>query len=674
MYSSCFRTGSLTLLVSIFSSCLTLVFAQKPVSLAPSVTFGKVSIDQFPQATTDSTAEAVVLYDLGNVSIDLSGNDLWLDFVHHVRIKIHKKSAYDRATVQIPTRRGINGQHEFVQEIEGYTYNLVDGQVVTDKLAKGGRFSEKASEQFWIEKFTLPNVREGSIIEYKYRVRTPFSVGYNPRTWQFQQDIPVNWSEYRITIPNYFYYKMMLGGYLALAINETKSRTVSLIHGYPNAQATDYHFAVKNAPAFREEAYMTTEDDYLSKIDFELASYSLPDAMTKNVSVSWEALDRTLLEDADFGGQIKRAGFLKETAKTLLSQHVDTLARIKAAYNFVRQQVKWNDESALWSRSIKKVLDDKKGDAADINLLLIALLREMNVDANPVILSTRPHGRINEAYALLKRFNYVVAHVSIAGKDMLLDATDTHLKPGMLPIHCLNGSGRLVHPTKARFISLEPTERDVEAHNVTFALDEEGEMTGQIAHSHGGYSAWGAYKSFVTEGKTKYLDNVRKKRTSWQIEKAEFSGTDIENGLFDATYTLTIPEACTRAGDRLYFRPMLTEAHGENPFKETNRLYPVNFGVPIDETFTATYTLPAGYQVEELPKPVSMVLPENGGRFLYSVTVVEGNRLRVLSRISLRKTVYFADEYPALRELFSQIVAKHAEQVVLKRGTVAEKK
>lgn len=663
----------LVLTVVLCASYTITTLAQKAADPAPPIKLGKISTDQFATFSTDSTAEAVVLYDFGDVSINVTGNDLWLDFIHHVRIQIRKKSAYDRAIVQIPTRRGTGSLHEFVRDIEGYTYNLANGQVTTDKLTKTGYFTEKASDQFSIEKFTLPNVREGSIIEYKYTLRTPFSVNYNPRTWRFQQDIPVNWSEYRITIPDYFYYKMLFGGYLELAVNEKQSQSVNLIPGYPGAPATAYRFVVKDAPAFRDEAYITTEDDYLSKIDFELASYSLPDIANKNVSVSWEAMDRTLLDDANFGGQIKRSGFLQETVKTLLSQHTDTLARVMAAYDFVRQNIKWNGQSSIWARTIKKVFDDKKGDAADINLMLIALLREMKIDAHPVILSTRSNGRIHEAYALLKKFNYVVAHVSIGGKDMLLDATDAYLKPGMLPLHCLNGTGRLVHPTQARFVSLAPSERDIEVNNAVFTLNEEGDVSGQLTHLHNGYSAWSARKQFATDGKAKYLESVRKKRPNWQVDKAEFTGTAPVGDAFNAEYTLTIPDACTQAGDRLYFRPLLTEAHGDNPFKEPKRSYPVDFGIPIDETFSAIYKLPAGFQVEELPKPLAIALPENGGRFTYQVTVVNGD-LQVVSRILLRKAMYFADEYPFLRELFSQIVAKHAEQVVLKRDTVADKK
>ena len=666
------------LLVTIYALfCPTAGLAQKAADPAPTIKFGKITPSQFTNPIVDSTAEAIVLYDYGDVTFDNNAGEIWMNSNYHVRIQIRKKSAYDRATIQLSARRGRTGQHEMVLDFDGYTYNLVDGNVSIDPLTRAGHFTEKASDQVWLEKYTLPNVREGSIIDYRYTVRTPFSINYNPRTWRFQQDIPVNWSEYRIAIPNYFYYKILQTGYLGLAINDQKSTTADIFPGQPTASASAYRFAMKDIPAFRDEAYITTADDYTSKIEFELASYQVPGAtglLRKDIAVGWDAMDRTLLDDANFGGQIKRAGFLRETAKSLLSQYPDTLGRVKAAYDYVRQTIKWNEQAALWSTSIKKVFEDKKGDAADINLMLIALLREMDIEANPVILSTRSHGRVNEAYALLKKFNYVVAQVSVDGKDMLLDATDPYLVPGMLPLHCLNGTGRLVHPTKPRFISLAPTDRDAEVHTGKFTLTDDGEVTGTLMHSHGGYSAWSSRKQFALDGKKKFLEGIQKKRPAWQIEKADFSGSDLKNSAFNEEYTITIPEACGRAGDRLYLRPMLTEAHGSNPFKETERLYPVDFGVSIDETFMATYKLPNGFQVEELPKTVSMVLPEEGGRFLYQATVTNENQLQVVSRILLRRPMYFAGEYGPLRELFSRIVAKHAEQVVLKRGTVAEKK
>jgi hypothetical protein len=644
-------------------------FAQKSSDASPVLPFGKITPDQFRKPVSDTTAEAIVHYELGEVKYEIRSEDVWIVLEKHVRIEIRRKSAYDRATISLPVRQG--PKDEFIANLEGNTYNLVNGMVTVDKLTKKERFTERVSDTYAIEKFTFPNVREGSIIEYKYSIRTPFSISINPKTWHFQQDIPVNWSEYRIAIPDYFYYKIILGGYINLAVNEQKKLDANL--GFNGVTATAYRFAVKNAPAFRNESYMTTDDDYLSKIDFELASYTAPNEATRSFSVSWTDLDKTLLEDPNFGGQFKRATFLRETAKTLLSQYPDTLARITAAYDYVRQHMKWDETTALWSENIRNPYDAKQGDAAAINMLLIALLREMTIDANPVILSTRPNGHIDEKYALIRKFNYVVAQVWVGGRDLLLDATDPYLAPGMLPLHCLNGTGRLVHPTQARFITLAPAERDAEAYTGKFVLNDEGGLSGTLLHSHGGYSAWSTRKAYQTEGQAKYLEGVQKKNVAWQIDKADFTGTDRKDAGFTAAYTLTVPEACSRAGDRLYLLPMFTEGHTENPFKEKERLYPVDFGVAIDETFKAAYTLPKGYEVEEMPKSLSMELPGSGGRFIYQV-LANGNEVTILSRILLRKTVFYAADYPFLRELFNQIVAKHAEQVVLKSSAAAEKK
>lgn len=642
---------------------------------SPAISFGSVLADEFVDAPADSSAEAVVLYSYGEVTFEEFDGDVWINFIKHVRTRIRKKSAFGRATIEIPIRKGSSGHDQLVKDFEGYSYNNANGSIARNPISKENHFTEKVSDKVLMEKYTLPTVREGTIIEYKYTFRSPFSVQYNPNTWWFQQNIPVRWSEYRITVPDYYYYKILQTGYLPLTVNERTNTTVDLYAGQNGASASAYRLAMKDVPAFRDEPYITNDDDYMAKIEFELASYMWRDLRKNDLSVDWASLDRTLLLDSDFGSQIKRGGFLRDVAKELTAQGTDTLSRVKAAYAFIQKNIKWNGEGGYFSlEGIKRVFDNKKGNSGGINLMLVALLREMDLDANPVILSTRSNGRISEDIALQKKFNYVVAQVSVGGKDLLLDATDPFLEAGMLPVHCLNGTGRLVHSSKSRFISLAPTERDIESMSGTFTIDEDGEVTGQFKQSRGGYNALRTRKEYATDGQAKFLNGEVKKRPSWQLEKTEFSGADVQSSTFNTNYTITVPEACGRAGDRLYLRPMLTEGIGANPFKEADRLYPVDLAYGKEQTFSATYTLPKGYQVEELPKSVSMALPENGGRFVYQLTVNADNQLQVVSRLTLRKAVYSAAEYPNLRELFSRIVAKQAEPVVLKRGAAAEKK
>ena len=67
-----------------------------------------------------------------------------------------------------------------------------------------------------------------------------------------------------------------------------------------------------------------------------------------------------------------------------------------------------------------------------------------------------------------------------------------------------------------------------------------------------------------------------------------------------------------------------------------------------------------------MPKAESILLPNNGGRFLFSC-VNENGELKITSKITLKKAIYSSEEYRFLREFYSRIVSKHAEQIVLKR-------
>lgn len=651
-------------------------FVQAQKVVAPVVKLGRANQADFAPSPlgADSTAEAEVLYDFGEVRFESGNSDIWMEFTRHRRIRILKKSALERATVQVPTYKVQGSEREYVGSVEGYTYNMNGQDLSIDKLTKAGIVTERVNDRLTLEKFSLPNVREGSVIEYKYVVRTPFAVSNNPRVWLFQDDVPVRWSEYKITIPAYFYYKIIMGGYLDLAVNQQTNTSMDLLPGQPGVPAQSYRFAVENAPAFRNEKYITTSSDYLSKIEFELASITFPNSAVRNYSVDWPAFDRSLLEADVFGGQIKRAPFLRDVAALIRAQNpTDSLARLQAAYDFVRKSIKWDDSNSYTCNSLKKVFEAKKGDAGDINLLLVGLLKELDFDVHPVILSTRTHGRISDVYPLMRQYNYVVAHVQTNGQAIMLDATDPVIRMGMLPTRCLNGQGRLIAPDgQSRFVSLAPKERDTELLTGAFTLADDGEVKGTIKHSRGGYSGWAARTLVQADGEANYLEEAKKKRPTWQVTKSEVNGgTDLNTSL-DVTHTLTIPEAYNEAADRIYLLPMLTEARTENPFKEAERRYPVDFGTAIDESYMTTFTLPEGYVVEEVPKAAALSLPDKAGRFTYQVGQT-GNQLQVISRLTLRKPVYFAEEYATLRELFALVVAKHAERIVIKRGEVAKK-
>ncbi|WP_426490536.1 DUF3857 domain-containing protein [Hymenobacter sp. 102] len=630
----------------------------------------------------DSTAPAVVLGDFGRTRFEFNDGQFKVVFERVTRLKILSKAGYEYATVEVPLYHK-GGSEEKLLGLKGFTYNLANGQVIKEKLNADAIFREETTANITTRKFTLPNVRVGSVIEYTYQVLSPFT--FNFQDWTFQRDIPVRWSEYRAAIPEYFDYKMLMQGYEPLEVQErnqastqyTISWSPTLEFGQRTSggsqvvtpQVTNHRWAMKNVPALREEPFMTTTADYVSKIDFELAGFKWPDEPYKPVADTWEKIDEELLAHENLGGQLNRAGFLKEQLTILQAQHQEPTARLAAIHHLVRSSVKHNGTNGMYaSGPVRRAFEQKTGNSADVNLLLIAALREAGFKADPLLLSTRSHGRLATNVPLISRFNYVLAHVELSdGHTMLVDATEELAPCGMLPPRCLNGMGRLLAGKNgtSRWVELKPADRILQYSQVNLVVDEKGGLSGKVHQEHAGYQALAQRERLRKLGEKKYVEELASAHENWSIPKYTFK----EQAALHRPLTLDYEFAATGAEaavGTIYLSPLHDFGTEKNPFLHENRRFPVDFGANLEETVMVNLTLPTGYELEEVPKGMVVELPEGGGRFSYMVQPGSGT-LQIVSRMSLNRTVYAAEEYAHLREFFSRMMSKQSEQLVLKK-------
>jgi hypothetical protein len=619
----------------------------------------------------DSTADAVVLYDYGNVRFsydDQKGivmtNDFW------VRIKILKESALSRASVSLPYFDGSDPvKRERISSVKAYTYNLEGNSIVTTELDRKSVKDEKGSNSYRSVLFNLPHVKKGSVIEYAYTITTPLMHRDKPATWSFQGNVPFAWSEYRITIPSFLEYKMAFGGYLNLHINKHELVNTDMGHSKYNGRGLAYRFVIKDAPAFVNEPYITTPADYLSKISFELASVAIPGALEKRYSQTWDQVDRTLNEVPWFGGELRKSSYLKETTELISRTTNDPAERKRLAYTHMQNYMKWDGYTGLGSSvGVKKAYDNKKGNDSDINIALVTLLRELGLECNPVILSTRSHGRIMQEIPLLESFNYVVGHVKIGEKEYLLDATQKYAKPGLLPEYALNGYGRLIPKNGVgKFLELTPRDTKSKLEMIKAEIDpEEGTVKGSYVISYGGYEAFSWREKYAAESENVYSDDLKKQLGEWRISNMVIKNKSEDlTGTVGVTCDFEIEHDETSQG-LFYFNPILAGRWVENPLKSKERIYPLDFSSGISSSFIGNFKLPDGYMLEEMPKAEVVVLPEKGGRFAYQVTQ-NGNVIQVNSTIIIAKSNFSALEYHGLKELFERIVQKHAQPLVIRK-------
>ena len=610
-------------------------FSQKPTPIE----FGKISMEDLMMKSyvKDTSAEAVILCDYGEYSYSFASNNPVVVYRRHVRIKILKKSGFNRATVKIAYRSTNDNNLERIINIQAATYNLEDGNLTKYSLDEANVFNDKASKVVHYQTFTLPQVREGSVIEYSYEMES--GRWYDLRTWDFQKSIPVIWSELRASIPQYFDFNLTFQSLIPLSINENEQGEQNFLRANVRDKYLQYRFVMKDIPSLREEPYLTTIENYRSKLDFELAATYFPDQAKRDYSQTWESLNQSLLIDDNFGKQIKKFDQSDDIAKLLKTQYKDSLSLAMAAFKHIQNTMKWNgDETAFTINNLNKIYEKRTGNSAEINLMLIRLLRDCGIDANPVILSTRENGRVSDL-VLLDRFNYTIAHITLANKDVLLDATNSLTTFGTLPIRCINERGRLIVRKNSRWIPIksEPMYRKIITKTMTIGTDQS--VKGISKTSYSGHSAVEFRTAVISKGQESYVSEYKKHRPNQTFESVQIFNLDTLEKLVELEAKTMLNEAYTMAGNRIYFSPMLGEGEEKNPFRALERKYPVDFGVPQEDIYLATFSIPEGYMVEDMPRPENISLPNDSGKFIFMCTD-ENGFLKITSKITLKKAIY----------------------------------
>lgn len=629
--------------------------------------FGKPTTDEVFSKTclSDSSAEAELLYDKEHIEFFVNENNIYcIKSTYYGRLKIYKKSGLDRGIIKLAQKKR-DGNKETIENIKGYTSNEENGKVVITPLTSTSIFNENVNEYESVTKIIAPNIKEGSVFDYTYTHIIPFTVSKLPGTWSFQGAIPYKWSEVSVVIPGRFFYKVFYNGYVPFFIKETKDTTQVL--GDDLVKAVKYRFVIKDAPAFVAESYMTSYKDFIARLEFELASYTPPHGGEElRFTETWDDINKTLYENGNFGERLNNTGFLKDVAAKF-DNIADTMDKVKAAFRYVAENIKWNGGSHLYiDENLSKIFDRKTGSNVEINMLLVALLRRMHIVANPAIISTKANGEVNEAFPLLHKFNYTVAQAKVGGKDIIMDATERFSKPNMLPYRSLTNKVFVIEKDHGRLISYQSKEKKLEMETIDYTITpESNEIKLKYNITYGGYEAYEVRNFIFSSGEEAEKKFLKSSNPDWQIENISIENKDSIYEPLKITYDALVSNI-NQTGDLLFFNPFFSRSYKENPFKPSTRIYPVDFGSLVDDIDLISVKIPSGYKVEELPKGGVFVLPNKAGKYTY-VVETENDVVKIRSQLTIGKSFFAPSEYPNLRELYNLVIEKQAQQIVLKK-------
>jgi hypothetical protein len=628
----------------------------------------------------DTSYGAVIIADIGSSSFD-GNNKGWFSLIykHQRRVKIINKKGFDLASVEIPLYiSSKNNSEERLESLKASTYNLENGVVVETKLDKDAVFKDKQDKNHIVKKFTMPALKEGSIIEYSYTINSDFL--FNLQEWVFQGSYPRVWSEYNLDLPNFFEYVFLAQGYNTFDIKTTDSRSTTYTvreegegmrtetYAIPAINTTS-RWVMKNVPALKEEKFLTSLDNHISKIEFQKSGQQFPNSAHQDIMGNWVTVSQALLKDEEFGEKLdKDNNWLNDDIKTIKTGTKDNLEEAKKIYAYVKNSFKCNGRHGIYlSAALKDIFKNKSGTVADMNLLLTTMLRHEGMKASPVILSTRANGFTHELYPLINRYNYVLCKLDVDGNAYYLDASQSYLGFNKLPDYCFNGAARVISAEPMPVYFFADSMRESKFTNVMLFNDETkaGKWSGSLTTILGYYESSNIREKFIDNGKEAFEKKLK------ESYNGEFSIDDIKyEDEKDGEKPMRMSHNITIDGDNssniIYFNPMIKEGYKENFFTAAERKYPVEMPYKMDETYNFQIEIPKGYVVDEIPKSAKVSLNDGEGFFEYLVSKTD-EAVMLRSKVKLEKATFLPEDYETLRNFFDYIVKKHAEQIVFKK-------
>jgi hypothetical protein len=498
-------------------------------------------------------------------------------------------------------------------------------------------------------------VRAGSVIEYKYT-----DIVYTPvlSDWVFQRSIPVKLSRYRIDFPREI--EVYASPLCSLPFDKKEES---------KANRDIQIFTMKNIPALRDEAYITCDDDYLQRLQVRLLAVNPPNAPRRSLVKNWKEVIQALMEDEDFGVQLKRNIPRTADLDERLKGVSDPYTKMTIIHKYVRDKMKWNGEESIWANAgVRNAWKDQTGTTGEINMILVNLLRDAGLNAKPLLVSTRDNGRVNVAVAEAQQFNKVVAHVTIGENVYVLDATDKYTPSKLIPHDVMYSEGLLINKIETfewRWTVLWDEKqmfRDIVVFQAN--IGDEGVMKGEVSVSSYDYSRV-RRMPYAVKGEKEFREKFFTSNVpGLQVNDMSLENLDADTLPLVQKMKFTMP--VNFSGNHKYFNVNLFTGLEKNPFVADRRFSDVFFGANQSLMLVANFNIPEGYVFEELPKSIRMIMPDTSIAITRRIAA-EKNQLTTRIILEFKRPFFTVEEYPDFQEFYKKLFDLLNEPIAIRK-------
>ncbi|MBL7751179.1 MAG: DUF3857 domain-containing protein [Chitinophagaceae bacterium] len=567
---------------------------------------------------------------------------------YHVRLKILKDKAISAGDVIIPFYH--REDFESITDIEGVSISPdPSGNPQLNHIDKKSIYTKQENEFYSTIRLAFPAVKAGTIIDYKF-ISTKKNYG-GLENWVFQHEYPIIRSKYYLVILSNFEFSYSV-------MKQAQYRVD--VKNYPEKGAIS--FEMRNLPGFLDEAYMDARKDYLHRVNFQLSR----DRNGKKYMQDWDHVAQEFWADRDFGKQLDEK--IPDARSFIMGLQKDPsqVSRMISIYHHLQKNFTWNGIESRYSiEGVRKTWEKKTGSSGDLNLLLLNLLQQAGIEAEPLLVSRRRHGKVYKEIPFADQFSTVFAYVILDGKNYILDASNELGDPLLYPVSVLNTTGLVVRKKTGLLFDIKPQTlySTMSSISLKFSGDQfEGE--GYLAcMGYAKYVRLSDWKSSPAEYQKEFTKGID------EISLYDFKVTNDEADTLALEHRFKFKLPATQTGDYL-FVPMdlFSGLDAANPFISTNRFSDINFGFNQRFLLNLIIDIPEGYRLEGLPAPARITDPSKS-IVLYREAAMQETTGKIMMRFELQfnRSSFFSNEYDMVKELYKRIYNLLDEKIAFKK-------
>lgn len=648
------------------------------VNIKNPIKFGKVEAEDFKaySANYEASVPAVMISNVGNIYLEgtTSGSAVnqGLEFV----FKINRT-----CRIQILNQLGVQEYGQLILELYGEkdfkieltaikatTYNLENSSITKEKLDVKDNQVKDLNDYKRIVTINFPKVKVGSIIEFSYTLSSKnLSRLFD---WPIQYEIPCIYNEISYVHPKQFSYKLDIIPNYPPAFKQSLSESLTttetiLVNGSYESQIVNIplsgeKMAFTNVPAFKIEPFSRNSLHHVIRLHFFLQDFG--NLSHQHYPTSWFEFIGNMQKSGYFGVQYAYVNEeIKATANQITSSKTDTLEKINAVINYMKENYLLKDNYAVYlDNPISKTFNDKQGSISELNILAMVLLLESGIPTTPLFVADRFGFPITPYQLNYRYIDYCLAYTTVNNTPFIVDVSVPTIKNGRIRKDALHDVGILCQ-LPVTWVDLTNPEPEILGVTVDFSLSN-NTLSGTSKVQANGYFADELYAATMVDDAT-FQKVVSDKFDNISISEITVNQKDKSEVNF--TFTTKVENKVLENDNHLYVTAVPMGENEFNSFNQTDvRKTAIDFLTPHTQTYVFSFEIPEGYRIESLPTALKMSSESKDLNYLF-ISQQAGNKVSVTSRLIIKRPLFQATEYEHLKQFFKAIYDKQNEYIVL---------